>query len=703
MHPIEACIRNPVKVSVGVLLIALYGIMSLLDMPMQLTPEVQLPVITIETRWPGSSPQEVEQEIVQEQEEQLKSVEGVIKMTSESRDSSGRVMLEFRVGTDMQEALLKVNSRLQQVPEYPEDADQPVISSSDANAQAIAWFILSPRMISDEQLAEFIARNPKFEAILEPVSKAHNKALALLRIRTIVKEHPFCAELLPENFNADVPKESDLLLARQRFPQLADKLQKVSDAQTVGRKAILLRQLGKDHPELSSLVPPRIDIALMRKFAEDIIEARFERVPGVSNSNVLGGQDPELQVIIDPQRLAARNLTILQVRNALRAQNQDTAGGDFWEGKRRYVVRTLGQFRSIEQVRNQVLAIKNGTPVFVHDVAEVRSDFKKPDGFVRRFGGTSIAVNAQRETGSNVLDVMRGLKVANRELNEGVLERQGLTLTQVSDQTEYIYKSIAMVNWNLIIGGGLTVFILLAFLRSARSTLVIGLSIPISIIGTFLMLHLMGRSLNVISLAGMAFAVGMLVDNAVVVLENIYRHYQLGERPFSAAYKGAREVWGAVLASTLTTLAVFLPVIFVKEQAGQLFRDIALAISSAVGLSLLVSITVIPTAAARVLRGRQDDSTELNSDNSRWSFGSAFVDMVVGLNAWIQKGAIRSALTVLVMVGTAISVAYVMWPKVEYLPTGNRNLVFAIMLPPPGYNVNQLDEMGELVENYLKE
>jgi HAE1 family hydrophobic/amphiphilic exporter-1 len=229
----------------------------------------------------------------------------------------------------------------------------------------------------------------------------------------------------------------------------------------------------------------------------------------------------------------------------------------------------------------------------------------------------------------------------------------------------------------------------------------------------------MGRSLNVISLAGLAFAVGMLVDNAVVVLENIYRHYQMGDGPFVAAERGTKEVWGAVVASTLTTLAVFLPVLFVQEEAGQLFRDIALAISCAVGLSLLVSVSVIPTAAARLLRQSQPaaDWNERAPNSSRphaaaqhagllargvGALGNRFVAHVVGVNAWVQHGWLRRIGVVTVLVGVAIGLSYVLWPKVEYLPVGNRNLVICIILPPPGYNLNELAAMGQTVEDKLR-
>ncbi|MEZ6109532.1 MAG: efflux RND transporter permease subunit [Pirellulaceae bacterium] len=745
MHPIEACVRNPVKVAVGAMMLALFGFIALFRMPMQLIPEVQTPTITIETRWPGASPQEVEREITQEQEEQLKSVEGVTKMTSESMDSMGRITMEFYVGTNMEEALLKVNSRLQQVPEYPEDADEPVISTSSASDRPIAWFILGARRPDDEVLNAFAAKRPDLAADVRKIATTENAGLAMLRLRKLAEAHPEAAELLPQ----------------------------------------------------------QTDVTKLRRYCEDVIEARFERVSGVSNSNVMGGLEEELQVVVDPQKLAARQLTLGELRTRLRLQNKDTSAGDYWEGKRRYVVRTLSQFNSSEEVESQVIAVRDGVPVFVRDVAEVRLGYKKPDGMVRRFGTSSIAINALRETGANVLDVMDGLREASRELNEEVLVDMGLELTQVYDETEYIYSAVGLVNENIIIGSALTMMVLMLFLHLgartlifapligitavaavflspwlfvitaalilaagfwfARGALVVGLAIPTSIIGTFLMLNLMGRSLNVISLAGMAFAVGMLVDNAVVVLENIYRHHQLGKGRFDAAVAGAKEVWGAVVASTLTTLAVFLPVLFVEEEAGQLFRDIALAISSAVGLSLLVSVTLIPTASARLLSKRHagrngnsgedsveeedsltedaDDADEVYvvSDHHRLhegngdgeaapersrrrfnlpkatqaeraqaatgaihGFGERFVNWIVAMNAWTQATTMRRLGVVFSLLLLSFGISWLMWPKVEYLPTGNRNLVFGIILPPPGYNLDELVDLGQIVEEELR-
>ncbi|MCP4000440.1 MAG: efflux RND transporter permease subunit, partial [Gammaproteobacteria bacterium] len=303
------------------------------------------------------------------------------------------------------------------------------------------------------------------------------------------------------------------------------------------------------------------------------------------------------------------------------------------------------------------------------------------------------------------LTVMEGLREACRELNENLLRDRGLALEQVYDETEYIKSSIGLVRQNVVVGGLLAVMVLLLFLRSWRSTLVIGLAIPISAIGTFLMVTLLGRSLNVVSLAGIAFAVGMVVDSAIVVLENIFRHWQSGEDPFEAAYKGTTEVWGAVLASTLTTIGVFIPVILVEQEVGQLFRDIALAISFAVGLSLIVAITVIPTTAARILSHRKKSEPAGNdgstSSNRLVLFGRNLTDKIVGVIDYLTDTLKRRLITIFVLIFISIFLTWWMIPEMEYLPEGNRNLILAIMLPPPGYSLEEQRAIGLIIEKEL--
>lgn len=680
MNFIAFAVGNPVKVTVAVFLLVLFGCLAYISTPVQLTPDVVEPEITVTTIWPGASAQEVEREIIEKQEEQLKSVEGLDEFKSTSSDSGGSITLRFPVGTSLSEARSLVAEKLNQVPDYPDDANEPVITTVDANANAIAWFILKPLPPTRADLRNLIARHPQLAKPLEPILAG-----------------PDPVELT-------------------RINDLAD-----------------------DYPVLQTFVLGRNNPALMKKFAEDFIEAEFERVPGIANANVFGGRDEEFRVVVNPSRLAALGVTIDQLRIALRTQNQNTSAGDIQEGKQRNVVRTLGQYQSPEQVAETIITQRGGSPVRVRDVATVGVNHKKATGVVRQQGLQALAINAQQSPGTNLKKIMgprrqeldldgdgtvttlelaecertmgKCLRISVEELNLGVLKQKGLYLDQVYDQTLYLDSATELVRSNVYIGGSLAVLVLLLFLRSVRSVFLVGLAIPICVIGTCLFVKAFDRSINVISLAGMAFAVGMVVDNAIVVLENIYRHHQMGKSPHEAALAGTKEVWGAVLASTLTTLAVFVPVIFVQGQAGQLFRDIAIAISCAVALSLVVSVTVIPTAAARILTRRTGKTNEAASGG----FGPRGLFGLVRFAAAINNGfavAMRSLLTVRgsAMIRVGIVCAFVIgslflsrWllPDTEYLPSGNRNLIFAILLPPPGYNVDQMIRLGENIERQV--
>ncbi len=699
MNLFESFVRNPVKVAVGVLIVVLFGSISLVSMPKQLIPAVQNPILSVETRWPGASPKEIEREIVQEQEEQLAAIEGLIRMSSTCRNGEGDITLEFAVGTNINDAMTRVNTRLQQVREYPISAREPVIEASSSTDSPIARFALTARPPSVKEIQAFQESHPELASALEPARTASdNSALRVYRLQTLFKE------------------------------------------------------LGQKHPDLVELLPPEVDLQEVRKLSENLIEPELERVNGVAEADTYGGQIEELQVIVDPGRLAARGLTIGDVRLALAGQNQDTSAGDLWESKRRWVIRTLGQFRDPEHVRQQVLSNEAGTPVYVGDVAEVRVDYKKVDSLSRRYGLTSNGLSVRRASNTNVMEVMEGVYAAVNKLNDGLLKRLDLELFQYYDETEYIKSAIAKVQQNIFVGASLTILVLMLFLHLGRATLlavplivgctlasvfvspwfvlvtvvlmlaaglwfgrgalVVGLAIPVSVIGTFLVLGLLGRSLNVISLAGLAFAVGMLVDNAVVVLENIFRLRESGMPAREAATKGSASVAGAVVASTLTTIAVFIPVMFVQETSGQLFKDIALAIAAAVGLSLIVSFTLIPTAAARLFAQESFKTKDSRKTSEHGAgplairvvnaIGFGFSDWLSRATSWILRTRIRSAALVACMVLFSIGVSYTLWPKVEYLPTGNRNFVFCSLSPPPGHNIEHLIDMGRTLEEETK-
>lgn len=604
MDFVGTVIRQPVTIAVGVILILLSGIVAVTRIPIQLTPNVEDTIVTVSTFWEGASPEEVEQNIVDKQEERLQGLTNLRAMTSTSQQNSGSVRLEFNVGMTKEAALREVSDKLREVSSYPENVDEPVIVASDPeNRDYIAWIIFG-----------------------------------------------------------------------------------TSD--------------------------PDFDIRTLQDFAEDNIKPALERVPGVSEIGVLGGRERELQIRFDPVRLAQYRITPSVFINAIRAANRNVSAGELEEGKLNVRLRTIGQFSSIRDVENVVIQSTAHGPVRIADVATVVETFKEPRSFVRSKGKSVVAINAQREIGSNVMVVMQGIQARLRELNApgGVLDVKAkelglngnLSLTQVYDQTIYIDDALALVQSNIWIGGGLATLVLLLFLRSVRSVGIIALATPISVVGSIVAMVAFGRTVNVISLAGMAFAVGMVVDNAIVVLENIFRHLEMGKKPMQAAHDGTKEVWGAVLASTATTVIVFIPILLIQEEAGQLFRDIALAICAAVTLSMIVSVTVIPTAAARVLRkmktktSRREAKAKRTGKPVREPFGPSriFAGFI-----YMLCGSVIARLTVVALL-TAASLygSYALMPPSDYLPQGNRNLIFGLLIPPPGYNLTQQAELAERVE-----
>ena len=441
---------------------------------------------------------------------------------------------------------------------------------------------------------------------------------------------------------------------------------------------------------------------------DDLVRERLERVPGISRVNLYGGGERELRVVADPEKLARYKLTVPHVVEALRTANASVSGGKVDEGKRRYVVRTEGEFTTPEQVAAVLVRSEgNGATgrigrVTIGDIASVEFSHKSPTAYIRRLGVPSLATNAIRDAGANVIEVMNGVHEAIRELSEVTLPSVGLSIKQVYDETIYINSAINLVQNNIVLGGVLAAVILLLFLRSGRATLVVSLAIPVSVVGAFVAMAMLGRSLNVISLAGIAFAVGMVVDAAIVVLENIYRHRQTGADPKTAAYLGAQQVWGAILVSALTTVLVFLPLLVMKLEVGQLFRDIAVAISVSVLLSLLVSVTVVPALSRRLL-GEGMKSLEAPMRLPLLDgFATAFSAGVMGFTHRVVKSRKLAITVVALLCGAGAVVTISFLPKLDYLPTGNRNLILGWIVPPPGYNLSTTTAIAKELEKTVK-
>ncbi|MBS61685.1 efflux RND transporter permease subunit [Salinisphaera sp.] len=432
--------------------------------------------------------------------------------------------------------------------------------------------------------------------------------------------------------------------------------------------------------------PAGLDMAFMRDFVDDEVRRRMERVEGVADVQVGGGAERQVQIHIDPSKLAARNISMTDVRDAIRARNQDISGGDMDAGKRRYLVRTVGRFDDVSGLAGVVLSRRGDAVTTLGDVAEIQLDHAE----VRELGfyNDQPVVNLQvrRQPGSNVIDIKRDMLALLPELNASVLEPAGMRMRLTSDDVRYVSASIASVYRNLAIGAVLAAIVMFVFLRSVYATLIAILGIPICAIAAFIGLAAFGRTINVISLAGIAFAIGMTLDNSIVVLENIARKRSEGARRWQAAIDGVREVWPAVLASTLTTVMVFAPVLFITQKAGQLFSDISIAISAAILVSMLVAIMVVPTAAARILPRNSGAADTANGPVSRG---------VLALCAWITAVRSRRYLTMASIAGALGVGVFVLTPPAEYLPDGEEAKTFSSMLPPAGYNLTELGDIAE--------
>jgi len=598
MNIIRLSIERPIAIVAMVLMIVLFGYVALQRIPIQMAPDVRQPVIIIKTSWPGAAPQEVEREIINPQEDELKGLEGVRKMTSKAQRNQGEVTLEFGPEINFDRALLLVANRLDRVSGYPEEADEPVLSTSGTEDNAIAWFIIT-------------------------------------------------------------------------------------------------RQEGNTRPMVEN-----------GDFLADVIQERIERVNGVAGANIFGQTEREMSVTITPEKLARYGMTVSSVLQRLRSANASITGGDVEEGKRRYVVRTEGDLNTTQLVEDVVLRSdgeggRGVGRVLVRDIADVSIGYKKAQARLRMLNQPALAFNITREQGANVIKTMADVRAVIKELADGPVKRQGLVIEQVYDETDYINSSIDLVRTNIIYGGILAIIVLMIFLRSWRPTAVVAMSIPVSVIGSFVAMALLGRSLNVISLAGIAFAVGMVVDAAIVVLENIFRLRQEGKSRAEAAYYGAQQVWPAVLVSALTTVMVFIPILIMDLEVGQLFRDIAVAISVSVMLSLLVAVTLIPALANGLLGGVKTEMGAIRVPGID-DLARGFTRFWAGYARFVVRYKTMAVAIVALIVVVAGTISVLIMPKLDYLPQGNRNLMFGIVLPPAGYNIDTNEGIARNIADSTK-
>ena len=430
-----------------------------------------------------------------------------------------------------------------------------------------------------------------------------------------------------------------------------------------------------------------------QRFVDDVVATRIETVPGVAGVEVMAGAPEELQIRFDPYRAAQLGVQIPELA-AIAGGADDVSGGFVDVGRRQYTLRFAGRYKP-EELAALVIEWRDGRPVQLGDVADI--DIRRGDttNYALQNNNPAMAIRVDRESGANVLEALNNVKKVVAELRDGPLAEQGLTIAQSFDASVFIYRAIGLVTSNLVLGIILAVGILWWFLRRIRATLLVALAIPISLLGTFVVLNLADRTLNVISLAGLAFAVGMVLDAAIVVLENIVRLREDGHDAHESAFLGSSQVWGALLASTATTVAIFLPVIFLKDVEGQLFADLALTIAIAVSISLLVAVTILPTAAKKWLpqKGLEDTHAPF------WNRLSEGITR-------LTDPPVRRWLLIALLMSIPVVTTWMLIPKLDYLPPVKRDAVDAYFNFPPGANIETIeteiiDVMVERLRPYM--
>lgn len=508
-------VKRPVTTTMAVLIVCLLGAVALLQLPIDLLPEVTNPTLTVRTDYPNVGPQEVEDLITRPIEEAVAAIAGVETITSNSSEGESQVRIAFSWGTDLDAAAEEVRSRIERVKgQLPEEAETPSVVKFDLAAFPIVF-------------------------------------------------------------------------------------------------------LGVSSSEMNPIA--------LREFTEERIERRLERVPGVASVDIRGGLRRQVQVNLDRDKMLALGLSADRVTRLLREENLNRPAGKVEEGNLDVFLRTVGEYRGAEEIGSTVVAVREGVPIYLRDIAQVRDGTEELTSLVRINRQPGIRLSLNKQSGSNTVEVADAILAEVERLNQDFHQ---VKVIPIIDTSQYIRDSMSNVTSNALVGGLLAVLVLFFFLRSVRSTLVIATVTPITVAATFALIYLNGYTLNIMTFGGLALGVGMLLDNAVVVLENIFRKREDGLGAEDSAIEGTQEVAAPLIATTVTTMVVFLPILFMKGMAGVMYRQLAVVVAFSQLASLIAGLTLIPVLAARMLRKGEAHP------HSRWQAIESF-------KGWSERSLVR--------------------------------------------------------------
>jgi HAE1 family hydrophobic/amphiphilic exporter-1 len=443
------------------------------------------------------------------------------------------------------------------------------------------------------------------------------------------------------------------------------------------------------------------DRVTLREMAETDLAQRLERVEGVAAVTVNGGLRRQIHIELSKEKITALDLSVDRVIATIRSENQNTPLGEVEEGDTSYLLRSTGQFQSLEQIRDLVVMTRNSVPVYLRDIADVKDTTEDLRSFTRINGKPGVRMQVAKQSGKNTVAIAQGLKQEIERINREV---RAVRLTLLDDQSKFIERSIDSVKEHVYLGSFLVVAIIFIFLRSVRSTLIICTSIPISIIGTFALLYFAGFTLNTMTFGGLALGVGMIVDAAIVVLENVVRHMEHGKPRMQAAIEGSEEVWSAILASILTHIAVFVPLLFLSGVSSILFVQLSIVVMFSLTMSLFVAVTIVPVLCSRLLKLPPPVDQRVGLLGKLYTISERFFDGVDDRYQRVLRTALHHRPTVFIGATALTVAAFLILPTIptELVPQTDEGEVSVSARMPTGTRVERAEQVAIRLEEMVR-
>ncbi len=531
------------------------------------------------------------------------------------------------------------------------------------------------------------------ELVTRPLEQALSAVSGLERLESTSSEGSSRVSL---NFawGTDLNEAADDV--RSRLDRIRGRLPEEADP------PVLFKFDASASPIMSVGVEGDFDLVRLREIGEQVLSPRLERVPGVAAVTVDGGLRRQIHVELSKEKITALNLPVDRISTLLRTENQNIPLGEIDEGDRTYLVRSQGQFESLEEIRNLVVMTRAGVPVYLKDIAEVKDSTEDFRSFTRINGQPGVRLRITKQSGQNTVQIADAVRAESERINREV---PGVQLTVLDDSSVFIKRSIHAVQEHAMVGGVLVMLIIFVFLRDIRATFIIFTSIPVSVIGTFALLYFNGYTLNTMTFGGLALGIGMIVDASIVVIENTFRHMEHGKDRLTASIDGSEEVWSAILASTLTHIAVFVPLLFLTGVSSILFKQLAVVVMFSLTMSLFVAVTIVPVLCSRMLRLPKPASERSGIMAKLYGWSERFLNGMDNNYSRLVRKAMVHRPTVIGLGTAAVIAAFLILPTIgfELMPEADEGEVSVSAELPVGTRVERAHDVALRLESLVPE